>query len=226
MHLKSIWRYPVKSLAGERLDNAELTVEGVAGDRLIQVRRGDGRLVTSHTRSGLLALHGSLRSDGTPLINGRPWDDPASLEAVRSAAGRDARPVRAEVPERFDILPLLVATDGALGVFGRDPRRLRPNLIIGGVPGLAERDWPGTVLEIGSALVGVHSLRPRCVMTTFDPDTQQQDVEVLRDIQRRFDGALALNAWVLRPGPIALGDPVTLHVPERDYLHAAGGSSR
>jgi uncharacterized protein YcbX len=226
MHLQSIWRYPIKSMAGEPLDHAELTAEGVAGDRLIQVRRGDGRLVTSRTRPGLLALRGSLRFDGTPLIDGRPWDDPASLEAVRSAVGGDARPVPAEVLERFDILPLLVATDGALGAFGRDPRRLRPNLIIGGVPGLAEREWPGTVLEIGSALVGVHSLRPRCVMTTFDPDTQQQDVEVLRDIRRRFDGALALNAWILQPGPVSVGDPVTLHVPERDHLQAAGGSSR
>ena len=226
MKIAAIWRYPVKSMAGERLGHAELTVHGVAGDRLIQVHRGDGDLLTSRTRPGLLAHRGSLAADGTPLIDGRPWNDADSLRVVQQAAGPAAHPVRAHPLDRFDILPLLVATDGALEAFGRDSRRLRPNLIIGGVPGLAERDWPGTELEIGSAVIGVHSLRPRCIMTTFDPDTQEQDVEVLRDIHRRFDGALALNAWVLEPGSISVGDEVTVHVPERGHLQASGGSSR
>lgn len=215
MFLDGIWRYPVKSLAGERLSEADVNFDGVSGDRLVQVRRPGGRVVTSRTRPRLLALRGRLRDDGTPLINDRPWDDPASLEAVRAAAGSGAELVLDDGLERFDILPLLVATDGALAAFGRDPRRLRPNLIISGVDGLAERDWPGAQLEIGEAIIGIHSLRPRCVMTTFDPDTQEQDVEVLRDIQRRFDGALALNAWVLRPGTVRVGDTVTLHARRR-----------
>jgi hypothetical protein len=47
-------------------------------------------------------------------------------------------------------------------------------------------------------------------MTTFDPDTLEQDVNVLRDIRRRFDGKLALNAAVERPGVIAVGDEAEL----------------
>ena len=68
--------------------------------------------------------------------------------------------------DRFDILPLLVATDGAVAAFGRDVRRLRPNIVIGGVEGLAERDWPGAELHIGDAIVRLDSLRGRCPMTT------------------------------------------------------------
>jgi uncharacterized protein YcbX len=213
MRLDSIWRYPVKSLAGELLTRVELDLDGIRGDRLVQVQRADGRVVTARTRPSLLGLHGTLREDGTPLIDDRPWDDSASLRAVRAAAGETARLVLDHTLERFDVLPLLVATDGALSAFGLDPRRLRPNLIISGVPGLAERDWPGSLLEIGTATIGLHSLRPRCVMTTFDPDTQEQDVGVLRDIQRRFDGTLALNALVLRPGSVSVGDRVTLRAP-------------
>ena len=47
MHLAEIWRYPVKSMAGESLDEAELTTSGVEGDRIVQVRLGVARLCRS-----------------------------------------------------------------------------------------------------------------------------------------------------------------------------------
>jgi uncharacterized protein len=100
----------------------------------------------------------------------------------------------------------MVATDGAIAAFGRDRRRLRPNIVLGGVDGLAEREWEGHTLRIGDVLIALDSLRARCVMTTFHPDTLDQDVDVLRDIHRRFDGKLALNAAVERPGVISVGD--------------------
>ena len=61
--------------------------------------------------------------------------------------------MRATGPERFDILPLLVATDGAIAAFGHDARRLRPNVVIGGVEGLAERAWEGAVIGVGDAVI-------------------------------------------------------------------------
>jgi uncharacterized protein YcbX len=209
MHVAEIWRYPVKSLAGEQLQEAQLTENGVEGDRVVHVQGAHG-LITSRTKYRLLGLHGRLGDDGQPLINGQPWSAPESRELVRQAAGPDAALYEHRGPERFDILPLLVATDGALAAFGWDHRRLRPNLVIGGVEGLAERHWPGGQLRIGEVLIHLDSLRARCVMTTFDPDTQEQDVEVLRDIRRRFGGELALNAAVLEPGRIRVGDLVQL----------------
>ena len=124
--------------------------------------------------------------------------------------GAGARLVRNEHEARFDILPLLVATDGAIAAFGRDARRLRPNLIVGGVDGLDERSWEGRVLRIGSVLVALADLRGRCVMTTVDPDTLAQDPRVLKDIVRRFDGRLALNADVIQGGRLRVGTPVEL----------------
>ncbi len=47
-------------------------------------------------------------------------------------------------------------------------------------------------------------------MTTVDPDTLEVDRGVLKDIIARFDGKLALNAEVLRPGTIRVGDSVEL----------------
>jgi hypothetical protein len=113
-------------------------------------------------------------------------------------------------PGRFDVLPLLIATDGALAALGVDHRRLRPNIVIAGVDGLAERMWPGRRLRIGSAVIDVAKLRRRCVMTTYDPDTQAQDLGVLRRIVHDFDGRMALDCAVAEPGRVAVGDPVEI----------------
>ena len=209
MHIKELWRYPVKSLAGEQLSMAVLGQNGIPGDRIVRVRGPEG-VRTSRRQYRLLGLRGTLDLHGRPRIDGHPWNSPEALALVKQAGGADAWLEAWEGVDRFDILPLLVATDGAIAAFGRDVRRLRPNIVIGGVDGLAERDWPGARLSIGSAIIRLDSLRGRCHMTTVDPDTLEVDPRVLRDIVQRFEGKLALNADVERPGIVRIGDPVTL----------------
>lgn len=209
MQVRELWRYPVKSMAGEPLQEARLLPDGIDGDRLLQVRDPRGRLVTARSAHGLLGHRGSLGADGEPRVDGLPWAAPEVAAAVEKAAGAGARLLRLD-EARFDILPLLVATDGAVAAFGHDRRRLRPNLIIGGVEGLAERGWEGRRLRVGAALLQLEELRERCIMTTVDPDTGAVDVDILRRIRRDFGGRLALNAAVLKPGLVRLGDPVEL----------------
>jgi uncharacterized protein YcbX len=210
MRVAELWRYPVKSMAGERLDRAAVTLDGVVGDRVVHVADARGRTVTARTHPRLLAHTSRLDGSGDPLVDGRPWTSADAADAVRRAAGDGARLVRWDGPERFDVLPLLVATDGAIAALGVDGRRLRPNIVVSGVAGLAEREWPGRRLQIGEALIQLVKLRGRCVMTTYDPDTQVQDVGVLRRIAHDFGGRMALDASVLRGGTIAIGDTVTV----------------
>lgn len=214
LRLDAITRYPVKSLAGEPVASAMLTALGVPGDRIVHVRGREGPR-TARKYHRLLGLQGTLDAQGVARINGHPWHAPAALDLVRDAAGDDAWLEAFDGPERFDVLPLLVATDGAIAAFGRDVRRLRPNLVIGGVDGLDEFSWAGGELHVGEAVIGLDSRRGRCPMTTVDPDSLERDPEVLRDIGRRFGGRLALNATVVRAGRIAVGDPVRLVVPAR-----------
>lgn len=209
LHIAGLWRYPVKSLAGERVSATVIGPDGIPGDRIVRVRGPEG-VRTSRRHYRLLGLRGTLGPDDRPRINGHPWESPDALALVKGAAGDDAWLEAADGPERFDVLPLLVATDGAIAAFGRDVRRLRPNILIGGVSGLDEVDWPGAELHIGDAIVRLDTLRGRCPMTTVDPDTLDRDPEVLRDIGRRFGGRLALNADVVRGGPISVGDAVRL----------------
>src|SRR5688500_6149102 len=209
LYVAGLWRYPVKTLAGEPLSTGVIGPDGIPGDRVVRVRGPEG-VRTSRRQYRLLGLRGTLDPDEGPRVSGHPWDSPDALALVEGAAGVDAWLEAWEGLDRFDILPLLVATDGAVAAFGRDIRRLRPNIVIAGVDGLGERDWPGAELHIGDAIVRLDSLRGRCHMTTVDPDTLQVDPEVLRDIVRRCDNQLALNADVVRAGTIRIGDPVSL----------------
>ncbi|MBI2454701.1 MAG: MOSC domain-containing protein, partial [candidate division NC10 bacterium] len=152
----------------------------------------------------------TLSPMGETLVNGRPWTAPEVAAAIEAAAGPGARLVRHDGPDRFDVLPLLVATDGAVNALGLDRRRFRPNILVAGVEGLAERDWPGRRARVGEAIIGFKKLRGRCVMTTYDPDTLEHDPTVLRRIVRDMGGRLALDTYVVQGGRVAVGDPVEL----------------
>jgi hypothetical protein len=210
MHVAELWRYPVKSMAGERLRESDLTAHGMPGDRIVHAENGSGRVLTARAHPRLLGFHATLGAGGEPLVDGRPWSDPEVAACLKAAVGPATRLASDGGAGRFDVLPLLIATDGAIAALGVDHRRLRPNIVIAGVEGLAERDWPGRRLRIGRAVIQVAKLRGRCVMTTYDPDTQVQDLSVLERIVRDFGGRMALDCSVVEPGRIALDAPVEL----------------
>ena len=209
MWVKEIWRYPVKSLAGESLKSAEFTKSGIVGDRTIQVRNRSGQIMTSRTKPLLLLYHATLGADNQVMVDGRPWAAEDVARDVEAAAGAGTRLVQYEGKDRFDILPLLVETDGMLEA-GYDRRRFRPNLVIGGVSGLSERQWEGASLRIGPLVIEMEDLRTRCIMTTFDPDSAKQDLGVLQRVRREFNGRLGLNSNVITPGHVSVGDVVEL----------------
>ena len=210
MKVAQIWRYPVKSMAGESLNRARIGWLGIEGDRVVHVEDARGHVITARTHHRLLGRQAILNDSGEPVVDGRLWSRPEVRDDIVRIVGPGARLVRDDSNNRFDVLPLLVATDGAIAAFGHDGRRLRPNLVIDGVEGLAERSWPGQCLRIGEVIIGVQDLRGRCIMTTFDPDSLKQDRQVLTDIVRKFDGTLALNCDVIQGGEIRVGDAVEL----------------
>lgn len=215
MHVSEIWRYPIKSLKGERLNETEITQFGIPGDRQIAVIRTiNGRFLTSRLRPKLLGLQGSINADGVPTINGHLWDSTEALQLVREAAGEPVMLRQILAPQAFDVLPLLVATDGAARYLNIDHRRLRPNILLADVPDLEERNWPGRVIAIGDVRIHAEKLRDRCVMTTFDPDTQAQDPSVLLRIVHELDGSTALDSSIITPGRIRVGDAA--HIIEHE----------
>ena len=71
MYVAELWRYPVKSLAGEQIDVAEIHADGIAGDRRVLVyNEQTRRVITSRTHPKLLGLKATLGGNGEALING------------------------------------------------------------------------------------------------------------------------------------------------------------
>jgi len=86
----------------------------------------------------------------------------------------------------------------------------RLDIVVAGVEGLAERGWQWSLLAAGDAIIALADLRERCIMTTWDPDSLEQDIDVFRHIRANLEGTLALNAWAGREGCVAVGDEVRM----------------
>src|SRR5262245_21564227 len=89
LRIAQLWRYPVKSLAGEPLSSTVVGCDGIPGDRIVRVRGPEG-VRTARRQFRLLGLRGRLDADGHPRINGHPWESPDALALVKAAAGADA----------------------------------------------------------------------------------------------------------------------------------------
>src|SRR2546430_730994 len=76
MHVAELWRFPVKSMAGEPPGRADVRPDGIAGDRVAYVLGAPGRIVTARTRPRVLGHPATPRVDGEPPVGGRPWRAP------------------------------------------------------------------------------------------------------------------------------------------------------
>jgi len=90
VNVLEIWRYPVKTLAGEMLERAAIGPLGIEGDRIVHVENVFGETITSRTHPRFLGLRGALGLDGEPTVEGRPWKDRDVAAEVVKIAGRGA----------------------------------------------------------------------------------------------------------------------------------------
>jgi uncharacterized protein len=224
----ALWRYPVKSMASEALDEVEVSWHGLAGDRrwaFVQegLERSGFPWLTIRERSDMWQYRPRFADPAQPnksrtLVrtpDGRELDVTDGALAEELAAG--ARVIK-QNRGVFDTSPLsLTTTQSVAGVgslFGAelDARRFRPNLLLeatGGEP-FAEDDWVGSLLEIGEARIRVDLRDERCVMVNVDPFTAERDPAVLKAIAREREACLGVYGSTVTPGRIAVGDPVLL----------------
>ncbi len=190
------------------LNDAELS--DVVGHVAIKRSRSTSRASSRARRRPSDADRGDLALPGQVDGRGAPPARPARTRGD----SRRPRPVRRRRP-RGDLVRTHQAAAAQASCEARPRRRrarrrLRPNLVIAGVEGLAERGWEGRLLAAGDAVIALADLRGRCIITTWDPDPLTQDVDVLRRIRAQFDGTMALNAWAARTGDVSVGDEVVL----------------
>ncbi len=147
-------------------------------------------------------------------------DDPALLDILRQRLGEaddvslkrsdrsmtDCRPVSLFSIQTAEQLGLEIGTD-------LDVRRFRANIYLdlGSSPGFTEDDFVGRRLGIGSkVVVSILERDPRCKMITLDPDTADQNPDVLKRVSRDHDGKAGVYGAVLVEGTVRPGDTVHL----------------
>jgi MOSC domain-containing protein len=227
-----LWRYPVKSLQGERVDSVFVGPGGLHGDRqfaIFDVESGLG--LTGRRVPELLFGSARLLDDGGVEITTPDGSVAEDDEALSSWLGRDvvlrssaAVPTRryenpvdfehedASVWEPFEgadgafhdsaLSRISLVSSGTLGPWDR--RRFRSNVVL---DGHGEDRLVGSVVRVGDATLEVTKRISRCVMTTrAQPGGIERDLDVLRTIAREREACLAVGALVLEPGRVRVGD--------------------
>jgi len=203
--LTTIWRYPVKSLAPETLEQVEVLADGLAGDRT----------------TALLVLTPENARTGKPF-RGKESNRmhlAHDLDAGIATAARSGVAVMPASGERFFdaraislVFDTWIADVAALAGREIDPQRYRPNLYASATPDFTLREpaLVGRLLAIGDVRLRVLEPNLRCVTTTYDVATGEPDPTVHRVVAQQRANTVGVYCVAERTGTIAVGAPIAL----------------
>ncbi len=234
-HVEAIFRYPVKSMGGERLEAANLGWHGLDGDRRLAFRRIDDQSgfpwLTASKLPDLVRFSPLRREEGAagdlPTHVRTPDGDVLSVfgEELAAEVGRRYRaPVQMMQWKHgiFDEASVsVIASDTVQEIArlaGRDPdvRRFRPNVVVRLLRSgpFLEDEWVGGVLSFGEGddapAVAVTMRDERCVTVNLDPDSSASAPEVLKAVVRANQNYAGIYGAVTRIGRLAVGQTVFL----------------
>jgi uncharacterized protein YcbX len=237
-HVAGIFRYPVKSMAGEGLEAANLGWHGLDGDRRLAFRR-------LNDRSGFPWLTASKLPD---LLRFAPQRREGSSQTdlhlpthIRTPGGEEmsvfGEELAAEVGRRYgapvemmqmkhgifdDASISVIASDtvreiSRLAGLSADVRRFRPNVVVRLLrpDPFQEDEWVGGLLSFGEGddapAIAVTMRDERCSMVNLDPDTATPTPEMLKAVVRANQNFAGIYGAVTRIGRLAVGQTILLH---------------
>jgi len=236
-HIEALFRYPVKSMAGERLAEANLGWHGLDGDRRLALRR-----MRTDDRSGMPWLTASKlpelalftpfqRADcatgDTPTHIRTPdgeelpvfGDDLAAEIERRYGAPVQMMQLRNGIFDEASISVIAIDTVNEISrLAGQSPdvRRFRPNVLIRLLrpAPFQEDEWLGGVLQFGdkddAPAIAVTMRDERCSMVNIDPDSASLAPEVMKAVVRANQNNAGIYAAITRTGRLAVGQSVFL----------------
>ena len=235
-----LWRWPVKSMAGEELRALSLGPRGVGGDRshaVLHHHKGEWRPLTAREAPRLLAwraaypfnLDAGLDPDSPPHalvtepagVRTWRWGDPRLRSALERDLGKELRLER-DVTGIPDVPgTVLVTVAGTLAALGEelatevDARRFRTNLHLAlDAEPWAELAWAGAEVELeGGVRLRVEEACERCAIPTRDPDTQEKWPGLLRHLAAEHGQDFGVLARVIAPGRVHAGEHVRIVTP-------------
>lgn len=226
--LVGVWRYPVKSMAGESLQTINVSWQGLAGDRrwaFIREGMTDSNFPWLTIRENPLMCqyrpsYTDLdRPEGSATIVATPTG--AAFDVTDPALGAElgtSLPVIKSGRGLFDATPLSLITTQTLAALGEsvgvdlNPLRFRPNLLVHAAKDapFQEDGWVGSVLRVGGMRMRADLRDNRCVMVNVDPVTAERNPAVLRAIARDRQACLGVYGTIVEPGLVTVGDSVSL----------------
>jgi uncharacterized protein YcbX len=205
VRVAELWRYPVKSLLGERLTAAALGPAGIEGDRRwALVDAATGAALTARRTPDLLFAAARLRADGGVEVV-LPDGTVTAEDAVLSAWVGFPVVLRPALEGAFHDEPRFRVSLVSTGTLGRwDRRRFRANVVLDGD---GEDALAGSRVRLGGAVLDVRAPIDRCVMVTRpQAGGIGRDTAVLKTVHRERAGLLAVGAAVAAPGQVRVGD--------------------
>jgi MOSC domain-containing protein len=215
-----VWRYPVKSMAGERLASCPVGEHGLEGDRRWALVDGSpnraGKPLTIREDDLLMTYRARLAGPFPEVV--APGGEVHRLDGrlVAHLAAETSRPLtlREEDGANFDDSPVLLVNLGTVAAFGAqagtpvDHRRFRANLYVEGLKPAEEVGWLGRRVEVGGVELEVVSRCERCVVITKDPDTTASTPDLLRVLTQTQQTYMGVYCRVTRRGRVTVGDQV------------------
>jgi uncharacterized protein len=228
--VEQVWRYPIKSIGGERLDTGFAGVSGLRGDRVWAVQDDAGKLGSGKNSGrftrllGLLDLTSRYDDDEEPPVVVAP--DGGQYPVATGAAdaylhelvGRPVHVRRDTGVMHFDEVPFSLVGTATLEWLGGqvsvtvDARRLRPNIVVRTREPFEEEAWVGSLVRIGSAAAVFDRVFMRCVMVGMAQPGLGESSDVLKRIAGRRDNpvCMAIGGGISEPGMISVGDAVVV----------------
>jgi uncharacterized protein YcbX len=229
--IRQLARYPVKSMQGEALPSAALTLQGFAEDRRYAFVQATSRSpfpwLTARELPELLYYRTSIEKAGTPEVavtvatahgNKLPIDSEDLRKVLEARSGRSLFLLR-DYRGLYDVAPVSLISRQTVARIAEETGteenswRFRPNLLVDLTDAGAfdELKWVGRTLRIGSAArIAVTQVDQRCVMITLDPATGESTSGILKCVVQKHGQSAGIYATVLTPGEVRAGDPIFL----------------
>ncbi len=230
--VSAIYRYPVKSMAGEVMDSAELGWHGLEGDRRFAFRRSGVKTGMPWLTAGRLpslVTYVPLREDDDVLPSRVRTPNGAELELRGDALRAEIEAALGAPVELmqlnngiFDDGVLAIITDRSVATVSgeagveTDARRFRPNLLVetSDSSPFPEDAWVGQRIRIGDGedapSVSICTRDVRCAMLNIDPDTAATDPRLLKTAVRLNQNCAGVYATTIKTGTVRVGDVLYL----------------
>ncbi|HJQ68078.1 MAG TPA: MOSC N-terminal beta barrel domain-containing protein [Blastocatellia bacterium] len=229
--VKALFRYPVRSMAGEQLESVRVGPHGFETDRrlaLFYVGGGETLRRLKAEQLPQLVRYKPLSKDG-----GGPDDLPThtitpdgrelalqgeqlrgELSAAYGSRLQMMRVEGAEIPEAGISLigvPTIKLFERSIGK-SLSPRQFRPNMLIETRGGNAfeEEGWLGRVIKLGAGAeapsIRITMRNRRCRIVNIDLETGAEDTRVLKTVMLMNNKYAGIYASVVRTGTVTVGD--------------------